>query len=301
MAQDTAVFAKQKEQMHSGKGFIAALDQSGGSTPKALLQYGVAEGEYSGEAEMYGEIHKMRTRIITAPDFTSDKVLGAILFERTMRAEIEGIPTAQYLWEKRGVVPFLKIDKGLADKEDGVQLMKPMPGLEDLLAEAAQDFGIFGTKERSVIHEANKAGIKSIVEQQIEVAKLVIAAGIVPIMEPEVDINSPTKAEAEEILKAELLAQLDQLAEGDDVMIKLTIPTAPGLYDDLADHPRCVRVVALSGGYKTDDACERLSKQPKMIASFSRALAEGLSKQQSDDDFNALLGSNIDKIYRASL
>lgn len=301
MAQDKAVFAKQKEQMHTGNGFIAALDQSGGSTPKALLQYGVEETEYSGETEMYGEIHKMRTRIITAPDFTDQKVLGAILFERTMRGEIEGLPTAQYLWEKRGVVPFLKIDKGLADKADGVQLMKPMPGLEDLLTEAAQEFGIFGTKERSVILEANAAGIKAVVDQQVEVGKMVIAAGMVPIMEPEVDINSPTKAEAEEILKAELLAHLDQLAEGEEVMIKLTIPNVAGLYDDLADHPRCVRVVALSGGYKTDDACARLSKQPKMIASFSRALAEGLSKKQSDDDFNTLLGSNIDKIYQASI
>ncbi|MBU2962326.1 fructose bisphosphate aldolase [Citreicella sp. C3M06] len=301
MAQDKAVFAKQKAQMQTGGGFIAALDQSGGSTPKALLQYGVEESEYSGEAEMYGEIHKMRTRIITAPDFTNAKVLGAILFERTMRAEIEGMPSAQYLWEKRGVVPFLKIDKGLAEKANGVQLMKPMPGLEELLTEAAQEFGIFGTKERSVIFEADAAGIKAVVEQQLEVGKMVVAAGMVPILEPEVDINAPAKAEAEEILKAELLAALDTLPEGDDVMIKLTIPNVPGLYDALADHPRCVRVVALSGGYTTDDACARLSKQPKMIASFSRALAEGLSKKQSDEDFNALLGSNIDKIYQASL
>ncbi|WP_417724079.1 fructose bisphosphate aldolase [Salipiger sp.] len=301
MAQDKAVFEKQKQQMATGNGFIAALDQSGGSTPKALKLYGVEEDEYNGEAEMYGEIHKMRTRIITAPDFTNEKVLGAILFERTMRAEIEGIPTAQYMWEKRGVVPFLKIDKGLEDKADGVQMMKPMPGLEALLEEAAQTFGIFGTKERSVVHEANEAGIKAIVAQQFEVGRTVLAAGIVPILEPEVDINSPTKAEAEAMLKAEILKQLDTLAEGQDIMIKLTIPTVDGLYDELADHPRVVRVVALSGGYSTDVACEKLAKQPKMIASFSRALAEGLSKKQSDADFVALLGTNIDKIYQASL
>ncbi|WP_226621355.1 fructose bisphosphate aldolase [Alloyangia pacifica] len=301
MAQDKAVFAKQKDQMANGKGFIAALDQSGGSTPKALLQYGVEESEYNGEAEMFGEIHKMRTRIITAPDFTNDKVLGAILFERTMRGEIDGLPTAQYLWEKRGVVPFLKIDKGLADQENGVQVMKPMPGLEDLLNDAAQNFGIFGTKERSVIHEANAEGIEAVVAQQFEVGRAVIAAGMVPILEPEVNIHSETKEEAEALLEASLAKHLDTLAEGEDVMIKLTIPSKPGLYDGLADHPRVVRVVALSGGYSTDEACERLSKNSKMIASFSRALAEGLSKKQSDGDFNALLGSNIEKIYQASL
>lgn len=301
MAQDKAVFAKQKDQMAHGKGFIAALDQSGGSTPKALLQYGVEESEYNGEAEMYGEIHKMRTRIITAPDFTNDKVLGAILFERTMRGEIEGLPTAQYLWEKRGVVPFLKIDKGLADQENGVQVMKPMPGLDELLSDAAQNFGIFGTKERSVIHEANAEGIEAVVAQQFEVGRAVIAAGMVPILEPEVNIHSESKEEAEKMLEAALKVHLDTLDEGEDVMIKLTIPSIAGLYDGLADHPRVVRVVALSGGYSTDDACERLSKNTKMIASFSRALAEGLSKKQSDDEFNALLGSNIDKIYQASL
>ncbi|WP_020040306.1 fructose bisphosphate aldolase [Salipiger mucosus] len=301
MAQDKAVFEKQKEQMAGGKGFIAALDQSGGSTPKALRQYGVEEDEYNGEEEMFGEIHKMRTRIITAPDFTSDKVLGAILFERTMRGEIEGIPTAQYLWEKRGVVPFLKIDKGLEEQASGVQMMKPMPGLEALLDEAAQDFGIFGTKERSVIHEADAEGIKQIVAQQFEVGRKVIAAGMVPILEPEVSIHSESKDEAEKMLEEALRVQLDTLAEGEDIMIKLTIPSTPGLYDGLADHPRVVRVVALSGGYSTDEACERLSKNHKMIASFSRALAEGLSKKQSDEEFNALLGSSIDKIYQASL
>ncbi len=295
------VFEDQKKKMATGNGFIAALDQSGGSTPKALKQYGVEEDEYNGEAEMYGEIHKMRSRIITSPAFTDSKVLGAILFERTMRSEIDGLPTAQYLWEKRGVVPFLKIDKGLEDKANDVQLMKPMPGLEELLKEAKETFGIFGTKERSVIHAANAEGIKAVVDQQFEVGKTVVAAGLVPIIEPEVDINSPTKEAAESLLKDAIKAQLDALPEGIDVMLKLTIPTVDGLYDDLADHPRVVRVVALSGGYTTDDACEKLARQPKMIPSFSRALAEGLSKKQSDDDFNALLGSNIGKIYEASL
>ncbi len=299
MGQDAATFAKQAEQMRTGAGFIAALDQSGGSTPKALRLYGVTEDMYDGEAAMYGQIHDMRSRIITAPDFTNAKVIGAILFERTMRGEVQGKPTAQALWEDRGIVPFLKIDKGLEDKADGVQLMKPIPGVEQTLKEAAE-FGIFGTKERSVVHEANETGIKAIVAQQFELGMTVLAAGLVPILEPEVDIHSPTKAEAETMLKAAIKTHLDQLTEGQEVMLKLTIPTVDGLYDDLADHPRVIRVVALSGGYSTDDACERLARQPKMIASFSRALTEGLTKQQSDDDFNAALGANIDKIYRAS-
>ena len=216
-----------------------------------------------------------------------------------MRDTVEGVPVPTYLWEKRGVVPFLKIDKGLEDKENGAQVMKPMPGLEALLADA-KAMGVFGTKERSVIHEANAAGIKAVVDQQFEVAKTVCGAGMVPIIEPEVDINSPTKAEAEAILKQEILTHLNALAEDEKVMLKLTIPTEDGLYVDLADHPNVLRVVALSGGYTTDDACERLARNPKMIASFSRALAEGLSKQQSDDEFNAALGSNIDKIFEAS-
>ncbi|SMX36179.1 fructose bisphosphate aldolase [Maliponia aquimaris] len=299
MGLDAATFAKQAEQMRTGAGFIAALDQSGGSTPKALRLYGVTEDMYEGEDAMFAEIHEMRTRIITAPDFTSKKVIGAILFERTMRGQVEGKPTAQALWEDRGIVPFLKIDKGLEAKADGVQLMKPIPGVEELLKEAAE-FGIFGTKERSVIFDANPKGIKAIVAQQFELGKTVLKAGLVPILEPEVDIKSATKAEAEEILKAEILAHLDQLAEGQDIMLKLTIPTVDGLYDALADHPRVIRVVALSGGYSTDEACERLARQPKMIASFSRALAEGLTKQQSDAEFNAALGANIDKIYQAS-
>ena len=300
MAQDKATFQAQAERMTTGRGFIAALDQSGGSTPKALRLYGVEESDYSGEEEMFGEIHKMRARIITAPDFTSDKVLGAILFERTMRGEIEGKPTAQLLWEDRGVVPFLKIDKGLEDEADDVQLMKPMPGLEKLLAEAVE-FGIFGTKERSVIKSANAKGIADNVAQQFEVARVVTGAGLVPIIEPEVDIHSETKAEAEVLLLDAILSHLDGLAEGEDVMLKLTIPDVPNLYDPIADHPRVLRVVALSGGYSTDEACARLAQNGKMIASFSRALTEGLSKQQSDAEFNAALGDNIDKIYRASV
>ncbi len=287
------------DRIKTGAGFIAALDQSGGSTPKALRLYGIEEDAYNGDAEMFALIHEMRCRIMTAPDFTSDKVLGAILFERTMRDTVEGVPVPTYLWEKRGVVPFLKIDKGLEDKANGAQIMKPMPGLEALLADA-KAMGVFGTKERSVIHEANAAGIKAVVAQQFEVARTVCNAGLVPIIEPEVDINSPTKAEAEAILKQEITAHLDNLDCNQPVMLKLTIPTEDGLYVDLADHPSVLRVVALSGGYSTDDACERLARNPKMIASFSRALAEGLSRQQSDAEFNAALGKNIDKIFAAS-
>ncbi|CUH76910.1 Fructose-bisphosphate aldolase class 1 [Tritonibacter multivorans] len=291
---------EQFDRISKGAGFIAALDQSGGSTPKALRLYGVMEDAYSGDDEMFGEIHKMRTRIITSPSFGSDKILGAILFEKTMDGEIEGTPTAQYLWEKCGVVPFLKVDKGLEADADGVQLMKPMPELDALLARANEK-GIFGTKMRSVVKEANAAGIKAIVAQQFEVGKQIAAAGLVPIIEPEVDINSATKSEAEAMLKAEILEQLNALPEGTDVALKLTIPTEAGIYDDLADHPAVVRVVALSGGYTTDDACERLSKNGKMIASFSRALTEGLNVSMTDSDYNAALGSNIDKIYQASL
>ncbi|MEQ5868565.1 fructose bisphosphate aldolase [Sagittula sp. NFXS13] len=289
-----------KHQMTEGAGFIAALDQSGGSTPKALGQYGVTEDMYNGDAEMFGEIHAMRTRIITAPDFTKKKVLGAILFERTMRGDIDGKPVPTVLWEDRGIVPFLKIDKGLEDEANGVQMMKPIPGLEDTLKDAA-GLGIFGTKERSVIHEANSDGIAAVVAQQFDVGRTVLSCGLVPILEPEVNIHSGTKAEAEAMLKDEIAKHLDTLDAGQEVMLKLSIPTEVGLYDSLAEHPRVIRVVALSGGYSTDEACERLSKQPTMIASFSRALAEGLSKQQSDEAFNAALGSNIDKIYQASI
>lgn len=293
-------FKDMKSQMATATGFIAALDQSGGSTPKALGLYGVTEDMYSGEEAMFDEIHAMRTRIITAPDFTSAKVIGAILFDRTMRGLIGDKPTAKVLWEDRGIVPFLKIDKGLEDEANGVQMMKPIPGLEETLKEAA-GFGIFGTKERSVIHEANAEGIAAVVAQQFDVGRTVISCGMVPIIEPEVNIKSATKAEAETLLKAEIEKNLDTLEDGQDVMLKLSIPTEAGLYDSLADHPRVVRVVALSGGYSTDEACDLLAKQPKMIASFSRALAEGLSKQQSDAEFNAALGSNIDKIYNASV
>lgn len=291
-------FAAMKEQMTTGKGFVAALDQSGGSTPKALKLYGVTEDMYDGEVAMFDEIHAMRTRIIQAPSFTSAKVIGAILFERTMRGDIDGVPVAEMLWTQKGVTPFLKIDKGLEAEENDVQLMKPMPGLVELLAEA-KDLGVFGTKERSVVHAANEAGINAVVAQQFEVAKVVTDAGLVPIIEPEVSIGSETKSEAEALLKAAIAAELEKLDA--DVILKLTIPNEAGLYDDLADHPHVLRVVALSGGYSTDDACARLSKQPKMIASFSRALTEGLSKQQSDDEYAAAIGSNIDKIYTASL
>ncbi|MDA7423578.1 fructose bisphosphate aldolase [Thalassococcus lentus] len=296
----TDAFSKQVEQIKTGNGFIAALDQSGGSTPKALRLYGVEEDQYDGEEAMFGEIHAMRARIIKAPDFTNAKVIGAILFERTMRGDIDGKPVAQLLWEDRGIVPFLKIDKGLEDKANGAQMLKPMPGLQALLEEA-KGFGVFGTKERSVIHEANAKGVADVIAQQFDVAKTVCNAGLVPIIEPEVDIHSETKAEAEAMLKAECLKHLDALDDNQDVMLKLTIPTNDGLYDDLADHPRVLRVVALSGGYSTAEACERLARQPKMIASFSRALTEGLSKQQSDSEFNDALGSNINKICSASV
>ena len=290
--------AEQREQMINGAGFIAALDQSGGSTPKALALYGVQPSDYGSDEGMFAEIQKMRARIILADDFTRDKVIGAILFERTLSEEIDGRKVADYLWSVKGIVPFLKIDKGLEDTANGVQLMKPIPGLADTLAKAE---GVFGTKERSVIHEANAEGIAAVVKQQFDVAREVIAAGMVPIIEPEVSIKSDTKAEAEDILKAEILKRLDELGEGQDVMLKLTLPSKANLYDEAADHPRVLRVVALSGGYSTDEACDLLAQNGKMIASFSRALTEGLSKQQSDAEFNAALGSNIDKIYRASV
>ncbi len=290
--------SEQREQMSNGAGFIAALDQSGGSTPKALALYGVEASDYSSDEEMFGEIQKMRARIILGTDFTKDKVIGAILFERTLSEQIDGRPVADYLWSVKGIVPFLKIDKGLEDEVNGVQMMKPIPGLADTLAKAE---GVFGTKERSVIHEANAEGIAAVVAQQFDVAREVVAAGMVPIVEPEVNINSATKAEAEDILKAEILKNLDQLQDGQDVMLKLTIPSQANLYDEVADHPRVVRVVALSGGYSTEQACDLLDQNDKMIASFSRALTEGLSKQQSDAEFNTALGGNIDKIFKASV
>ena len=294
------VDAKMLNKITSAPGFIAALDQSGGSTPKALALYGVMEGAYSNDEEMFGEIQKMRARIITAPDFNSDKILGAILFEKTMDNAIDGIPVPVYLWENCGVVPFLKVDKGLEADANGVQLMKAMPDLDALLTRAVAA-GIFGTKMRSVVKEANEVGIKAIVAQQFEVGQQIANAGLVPIIEPEVDIHSASKSEAEALLKAVIAEHLDALPEGTKVALKLTIPNEAGLYDSLADHPAVVRVVALSGGYSTDDACARLSKNSKMIASFSRALTEGLNVAMSDAEYNAALGANIDKIYQASL
>ena len=292
--------AAMKSRMQTGQGFIAALDQSGGSTPKALRLYGVAEDDYGSEAEMFDLIHAMRSRIATAPGFTGDKVIGAILFEMTMDRQIGGKPAAAYLWEDKGVVPFLKIDKGLQDAANGVQLMKPIPGLDDLLDRAVTN-GIFGTKERSVILSANAAGIAAIVAQQIDLGLAVLAKGLVPILEPEVDIKAPDKAAAEDILLAELLMALDAIPAGQQVMLKLTIPTKPGQYAPLIAHPKVLRVVALSGGYDRDLACEKLAANPGMIASFSRALTEGLSAQQSDADFNATLGAAIDAIHAASI
>lgn len=295
-----AMNAAQKEQMQSGKGFIAALDQSGGSTPKALGLYGVMPEDYSGDEEMFKAMHDMRARIILADDFTSEKVIGAILFERTMDETINGTPVAELMWEQRGVVPFLKIDKGLEDEAQDVQMLKPMPGLEALLARAA-DKGIFGTKERSVIHGANEAGIEAIVAQQFDVARIVCGAGLVPILEPEVNIHSESKAAAEDLLAVALMRHLDTLSDDQLVMLKLTIPDVAGRYDDLAHHKNVVRVVALSGGYSTEDASARLSRNKHMIASFSRALTEGLNVSMSDAEFNTALGGNITKIYDASI
>ncbi len=280
-------------------GFIAALDQSGGSTPKALKLYGVEEGAWSDEAGMFDLIHAMRARIIKSPAFTGDKVMGAILFEQTMDRDIDGTPTAQYLWEKRGVVPFLKVDKGLADEKDGTKLMKPMPELDALLQRAVAK-GIFGTKMRSVIDAANRAGIAANVAQQFEVARQILGHGLVPIIEPEVTISIADKAEAEEILLDEITKQLDTVPAGKQIMLKLTLPTRADLYKPLVDDPRVMRVVALSGGYSRDDANAMLAQNAGVIASFSRALTEGLSAKQSDAEFDAVLGSAIDSIFEAS-
>ncbi|HQY44205.1 MAG TPA: fructose bisphosphate aldolase [Paracoccaceae bacterium] len=290
---------KQAAQMRSGKGFIAALDQSGGSTPKALKLYGIAEGTYSGDAEMYALIHQMRSRIATSPAFDGNRVIGAILFERTMDADIGGMPSADYLWKTKNVVPFLKIDQGLQDEADGVKLMKPIKGLDDLLARAAKK-GIFGTKERSVIDAANPKGIAAVVAQQFEVADQVAAHGLMPIIEPEVTISIADKAEAEKILLAEILKHLDKLPADRQVMLKLTLPTVDNLYRPLVDHPRVMRVVALSGGYARDDANKILARNGGMIASFSRALTEGLSAQQDDATFNKVLDGAIQSIRDAS-
>lgn len=290
----------QLAKIHSGKGFVAALDQSGGSTPKALMLYGVEENEYSSEEEMFDLIHAMRSRIIKSPVFTGERIVGAILFEMTMDRKIDDIPTATYLWEQKQVVPFLKVDKGLADEENGVQIMKPMPELDQLLDRAKQS-GIFGTKMRSVIKLANPKGIKAVVQQQFEIAKQIISHGLVPIVEPEVDINSVEKAEAEELLKSEILNQLNSLQAGQLVMLKLTLPNTPNFYQELVDHPKVVRVVALSGGYSREVANAKLAENNGIIASFSRALTEGLSAKQTDEEFNATLDTSIKSIYQASI
>lgn len=292
--------AKQTEQMQKGAGFIAALDQSGGSTPKALRLYGVDESAYSNEVEMFDLIHQMRARIIKSPAFTGDKVVGAILFEQTMDRDIDGTPTATYLWETRGVVPFLKIDKGLEAEVNGCQLMKPMPELDALLARAAKA-GIFGTKERSVISAANAEGIKAVVAQQFEVGAQVLSHGLVPIIEPEVTISIADKAEAEALLRDAILAALDTVPADKQVMLKLSLPSEANFYKPLVDHPRVMKVVALSGGYSRDDANAMLAQNSGMIASFSRALTEGLSAQQTDAEFDAMLGSAIDSIHAASV
>ncbi|OBJ54835.1 fructose bisphosphate aldolase [Mycobacterium sp. 1423905.2] len=291
---------QQADRMSSGKGFVAALDQSGGSTPKALRLYGIEEDAYSSEQEMFDLIHQMRSRIITSPVFTGDRVLAAILFEQTMDREIAGAPSSTYLWETKGVVPILKIDKGLAEASDDVQLMKPMPGLDDLLKRAVTK-GVFGTKERSVIGGANQDGIAAIVAQQFDVAHQVLSHGLVPIIEPEVTISISDKGQAEEILRDEIAKRLDTVPDGQQVMLKLTLPTEANHYRPFVDHPKVMRVLALSGGYSRDEANELLAKNTGVVASFSRALTEGLSVDQSDEQFNATLDEAIQSIYEASV
>lgn len=290
---------EQLQKTKSQPGFIAALDQSGGSTPKALKQYGIKEDAWSNEDEMFAVVHAMRTRIITSPSFSGERILAAILFENTMDREIEGQPTGDYLWNKKHVVPILKVDQGLAAEKDGVQLMKPMPRLAELL-EKATTKGMFGTKMRSVIKQANAAGVRDIVNQQFEVAQQIIAAGLVPIIEPEVDIHCPEKGKAEELLKAGIREKLDGLSVGQLVMLKLTLPEQDDFYAEFVRHPKIVRVVALSGGYTRDEANERLRRNHGVVASFSRALVEGLTAQQSDAEFNAMLDASIESIFEAS-
>jgi fructose-bisphosphate aldolase class I len=288
------------QQIKSGKGFIAALDQSGGSTPKVLGLYGVSESQYSNEAEMFDRMHEMRSRLIKSPAFNGNRVIGAILFEMTMERSIDGIGTAEYLWSKKKVVPFLKVDNGLADEANDVQLMKPIPELGARIA-AANKHGVFGTKMRSVINLANHAGIDEIVKQQFEVGKEIIAGGLVPIIEPEVNIKSSQKAEAEDYLKKQLIEFANSLNGDQNIMLKLSLPTKANLYKELVDHPRVVRVVALSGGYSRDEANKLLAENTGVIASFSRALAEGLTAQQSEAEFDAMLDSTIQSIYDASI
>jgi fructose-bisphosphate aldolase class I len=294
------VDAQQRDRVRSGRGFFAALDQSGGSTPKALEEYGIAADRYSSQEEMFDLVHQMRTRVITSPAFGGSRVLGAILFEQTMQRSMAGVPTARYLWERKQVVPFLKVDLGLAAERDGVQLMKPIDTLDRLL-EQASAHRIFGTKMRSVIKDADKAGITAVVDQQFEYGARISAAGFVPILEPEVSIDSPHKEDAESLLRDALQARIAALPDDALVMLKLTIPTRPGLYGDLAADPRVLRVLALSGGYDRDRACALLARDPSMIASFSRALLEGLSAGQTDDQFDARLDSSIGQIFTASV
>ena len=289
----------QMQKILSQDGFIAALDQSGGSTPKALLLYGVDESGYSNDEEMFDAVHQMRTRIVTSPSFNGDRVMGAILFENTMDREIEGKSSASYLWDVKQVVPFLKVDKGLADEDNGAQVMKPMPELDGLLTRA-RGAGVFGTKMRSVIKLANSVGVNAVVEQQFEVAKQILSAGLVPIIEPEVDIHSPEKAAAEALLKDALIAQLDALTDDQKVMLKLTLPESDGFYSECVKHSNVLKVVALSGGYPRAEANARMARNPGVVASFSRALTEGLSAQQSEVEFNALLDGSVESIFQAS-
>ena len=290
---------QQKDKIINQPGFIAALDQSGGSTPKALANYGVSAEAYSNDEEMFQQVHNMRTRIVTSPSFNGDRIMGAILFEDTMDREIDSRESADYLWEVKQVVPFLKVDKGLADESNGAQVMKDIPGLDDLLARAKAK-RIFGTKMRSVIKMADEAGVKAVIDQQFDIGRRIIAAGLVPIIEPEVDINSPQKAEAEALLLTALLAQLDQLGEDQLVMLKLTLPETENFYQPCINHPNVLKVVALSGGYSREEANRRLALNNGMVARFSRALTEGLSAQQSDEEFNNMLNDSIESIYQAS-
>ena len=292
-------YGKQLKRVKNGSGFIAALDQSGGSTPKALETYGVSSDDYDSDEAMFDVVHEMRARIITCDTFDNERVLGAILFEDTMEREVDGKPTANYLWEEKNIVPFLKVDKGLAEHMSGVQVMRPMPDLDALL-DKAKNYPVFGTKMRSVIYEPNVDGIELVVQQQFDVAKQIISKGLMPIVEPEVDINSDKKHESELILKTNLLRNLERLSDDQQVMLKLTLPEEAGFYQELIDHPKVLKVVALSGGYSRSDACAKLKQNPGMIASFSRAFTEGLSKQQSDEEFAATIDSSIQEIYEAS-
>jgi fructose-bisphosphate aldolase class I len=294
------VNATQSEKVRTGRGFFAALDQSGGSTPTALAEYGIGRDRYHSDAEMFDLVHAMRTRVLTSPAFDGSRILAAILFEQTMERDVASVPAAQYLWEVKNVVPFLKVDKGLAPQRDGVQLMKPIDTLDDLL-ERAQRHQIFGTKMRSVIKDADEAGISAIADQQFGYASRILAAGLVPVIEPEVSISSPHKEQAETLLHDAITKHVEALPQGATVMLKITIPTRPGLYGDLASDPRVLRVVALSGGYSREEACARLARDPTLIASFSRALLEGLTENQTGEQFNAQLESSIEQIYQASV